>query len=97
MENAADALKMAGSVLIFILALSLIVPLFTQARVTSDAIMQYVDRQGQAEGAGEEGEDLFYYIGNEDAEKFRYVGIETVIPTIYQSLNEDFKVVFCDR
>ena len=45
MENATDALKIAGSVLLFVLALSVVIPLISQARETSDKIMSYVDRE----------------------------------------------------
>ena len=45
MENAADALKMAGAVLIFVLALSIIIPFFTQVKQTTDIILDYRDRE----------------------------------------------------
>ena len=45
MENAADALKMAGAVLIFVLAISIIIFAFSQARETSDTILNYRDRE----------------------------------------------------
>ena len=45
MENAADALKMAGAVLLFVLALSIIIPFFSQARETADMILDIRDRE----------------------------------------------------
>ena len=45
MENAADALKMAGAVLLFVLALSIIIPFFSQARQTTDIILDARDRE----------------------------------------------------
>ena len=40
MENAADAIKVAGAVLLFVLALSIIIPFFSQARETADMILE---------------------------------------------------------
>ena len=45
MENAAEALKMAGAVLLFVLALSVAIVSFGQARETADTILDYRDRE----------------------------------------------------
>ena len=45
MENAADAIKMAGAVLLFVLALSIVIPFFSQARETTDLILDARDRE----------------------------------------------------
>ena len=45
MENVADALKMAGEMLLFILALGIGISSFSQARETSDALLRYTDRE----------------------------------------------------
>ena len=45
MENAADAIKVAGAVLLFVLALSIIIPFFSQARETADMILDTRDRE----------------------------------------------------
>ena len=50
MENAADALKIAGAVLIFVLALSVIIFAFTQTRQVSDTILTYRDRESEYVG-----------------------------------------------
>ena len=86
MENATDALKIAGSVLLFVLALSVVIPLISQARETADKIMSYIDRETDYI------EGKFFY--EENNTKQRTVGIETVIPSIYRSYKENFKVVF---
>ena len=44
MENAADALKMAFGVLIFVVAISLSVSTFSNARTTIDSIISYRDK-----------------------------------------------------
>ena len=85
MENAADALKMAGAVLLFVLALSIIIPLFSQARQTADMILDIRDRETVYING-----DLYYKAsGNE-----RKVGWETILPTITRAYLENYKVVF---
>ena len=44
MENAVDALKIAFSVLVFVIALALAVSVVGQARATSDIILSLNDR-----------------------------------------------------
>ena len=81
MENVAEALKMAGEMLLFILALGIGISSFSQARETSDALLRYTDREyvTQYQGMGT---------------KQRVVGEETVIPTIYRTYKERFKIYF---
>ena len=45
MENAADALKMAAAVLVFVVALSISINAFGQARRTTQTILEYKDRE----------------------------------------------------
>ena len=45
MENAAEAIKMAGAVLLFVLALSIILFYFGQVRESADTILDYRDRE----------------------------------------------------
>ena len=85
MENAAEALKMAGAVLLFVLALSVAIVSFGQARETADTILDYRDRE------------TFYIDGNyyyKATGTERTVGLETVIPTIYRAYIENYKIVF---
>lgn len=86
MENAADALKMAGAVLIFVLALSIIIFSFGQVREAADTIINYKDRETSYINGD------YYYKGNE---KFsRNVGLETIIPSIYRAYIEEYIIVF---
>lgn len=85
MENAADALKMAGAVLLFVLALSIIIPFFSQARQTADIILDTRDR----ETVYINGKNYYESTGYE-----REVGIETIMPTIIRSYIENYKIVF---
>ena len=45
MENAADALKMAGAVLLFVLAISIAIFYFGQVRQTADTILSQKDKE----------------------------------------------------
>lgn len=89
MENATDALKMAGSVLLFVLALSLSIFMITQARKTIDAVLKFSDRESMTI----ENDDRFYYL-SDSAKKERYVGKETIIPATYRAYKERYKIVF---
>ncbi len=84
MENAADALKMAGAVLLFVLALSVIIFSFGQVRETADTILDYKDR----ETSYINGNNYYTTTGTE-----RQVGLETIIPSIYRAYIEEYKIV----
>lgn len=45
MENAVEALKMAGFMLLFIIALSITMVTLTQAKTTADSLVKSQDRQ----------------------------------------------------
>ena len=85
MENAAEALKMAGAVLIFVLALSIIILSFGQVRETADTILDYRDRETMYI-------DGNYYYQASGTE--RQVGLETIIPSIIRAYTENYKIVF---
>ena len=89
MENAADALKMAGSVLLFVIALSVAILAFSQAREAIDVVLKYSDRESLTIS----NDDRFYYL-SKSSDKRRYVGKETIIPTIYRAYKEKFKIIF---
>ena len=88
-ENIADALKMAGSVLLFVMGLSIAILAFSQARESMDIVLSYSDR----ESLSIEGNPRFYYLSN-DNDTSRYVGKETIIPAIYRAYKENYKIVF---
>ncbi|MCI8641569.1 MAG: hypothetical protein HFJ59_06875 [Clostridia bacterium] len=87
MENAAEALKMAGAVLIFVLAISIIIFAFGQVRETSDTILNYKDRETEYISD----EENHYY---QTIDRERVVGLETVIPSIFRAYLEQYKIVF---
>ena len=91
MENAADALKMAAAVLIFVLALSIIINAFGEVRQTSQILLDYNDREY----------DYTYVEENKKPDGTstteRIVSAETIVPSIYKAYKENFKVIFKDN
>lgn len=85
MENAAEALKLAAAVLIFVVALSICVNALAEARIASQTILDYKDREFESE-----------YLDYNDTDTERIVGLETIVPSIYKSFEESYKVVFKD-
>ncbi len=81
MENVTDALKMGAAALVFILAFSVTMIMFSQARETTDKVVgsinlsQYLPK---IEGLG--------------TNITREVGIETVIPTLYRYAQADSNI-----
>lgn len=85
MENAADALEMAGAVLIFVLALSIIIFALGQVRESADTIIDYRDREtSYIDG------DYYY----ESSYSVRNVNLETIIPSVYRAYLEEYIIVF---
>ena len=82
MENAADALHMAASVMIFVLALTIAINSFGQVRQVSQAVLDYNDREY----------DYSYVENNGSTE--RIVSLESIIPSIYKAYRENYKIVF---
>lgn len=89
MENVVDALKMAGSILLFTIALSVAVLAFSQARETIGTVLQNSDR----EYLTIEGDERFYYLSDGN-DTNRYVGLETIIPAIYRAYKENYRIEF---
>ena len=84
MENAADALKMAAWVLIFVVALSIIINAFGMARQTTDILISYNDNE-------------YYTDYVEQGNTERKVGYETIIPAIYRAYKENYKTIFLNN
>ena len=81
MESAAEALKLGFAVLVFVMALSISIFMFTQARETAEIVLQSSDNER-------------YYEAIETGTENRIVGFETVIPTVYKYDKERYKVTF---
>ena len=91
MENAVDALNIVFAVFVFVMALSLAMYMFTQARETADVVLQssdvtefmdYTSLANVIDGSTT-------VDGNE-----RIVGLETIIPTLYKYYKENYTVIF---
>lgn len=88
MENASDAIIMAGAMLIFVIALTVAMTVFSQARETIDMVVYASDAT-----------NYYEYIDttNSNGVKNRIVSFETVIPTLYKYYKENYTVVFLDK
>lgn len=87
MENAVDALKIAFSALMFVVALSLGISSFSSANEAVKVTMKQQDREIEIEYDHVEPSDNLT----------RIVGIETVIPTMYQAYRENFVIYFLNK
>ncbi len=88
MENAVEALKMAGFMLLFIMALTITMVTLTQAKTTADSLVRQQDRQ-----------ESYQYIELTDSETrslSRTVTLADIIPTLYRYADEDYAVQFYD-
>lgn len=84
MENATHALLMAFSVLVFIIALTVSMVAFNNAKQAADILLYTKDEQNYYEYMGATGK----------AAENRIVGLETIIPTLYKYYKENYTVVF---
>lgn len=93
MENAAEALKMAFAVLVFVIALSLGFMMISQARATADVVYEARDKQDYVDGV-----TATTVSTDDDGNKIEYriVGLDTVIPTIYRYAQESYAVTIID-
>ena len=85
MENAVEALKIAGAVLMFVLALTLSISSLSQANQSVSSITNMYDKEAQYE----------YVKPSNDLD--RIVGIETIVPTMYEAYEENIKIIFKDK
>lgn len=83
MENAVDALKIGFAVFIFVIALSLTMYMFTNAKETADIVLHSSDMSSYME-----------FVEAEAGTENRIVGLETVIPTLYKYYKENYTVIF---
>lgn len=91
MENASEALIMAGSVLILVLILSIVGLAFSNARESLDKIFAFSDRETLTMQ-----DDDYYYLSTsgQNTNITRTVGIETIIPSFYRAFYENYKIEF---
>lgn len=91
MENAADALIMAGAIFVLVIILSVTVFAFSNARQSLDNITALTDKESLAV----EGDENYYYVSTDgNSNVARNVGMETVIPAMYRVFYENYKIQF---
>lgn len=83
MENATHALIMAFSVMVLVIALTVSIVAFNNAKQTADIILYTKDETNYYEYQGSKGKQA----------ENRIVGLETVIPTLYKYYKENYTVV----
>ena len=86
MENASDALIMAGQVLIFIIALTVCISSFTTLRTGIDSTINQIETIKFAKDS----EGYINFIQSRDSGATRMVGAETVVSSMYRAIKEDF-------
>lgn len=86
MENVAQALEMAFAVFIFIIGLSVSLMLVSQTRETADQLFYSTDKT-----------NYYQYTSATDDDNDRKVGIESIIPSIYRSYEEEFGVTIVKK
>ena len=81
MENAVQALKIGAAILVFSIAVATVFLMFAQAKQVSDTVFKAVDNDKYVD----------YIEGDSNTTK-RIVGIDTVIPTLYEYYKELYSV-----
>jgi hypothetical protein len=82
MENAVEALKFAGAVMIFAFALTITISSFSSANLAVSSIVNMSDRET----------NYTYVTGTQNLT--RTVGIETVVPAMYRAYKENIEIYF---
>lgn len=80
MENAAEALKIAFAMLIFVIAITITFSLTSQAKQTADVVLYHSDKTN-------------YYDHVASKEVNRKVSVDTVISTLYRYYKESINVI----
>lgn len=113
MENAADALKMAAAILIFIIALSVAFSIIGTTKQTADSIITMRDKQAYLESADLDGGILYTSSSNIKGESNnitdessisgvttngdRIVKVEDIVSTIYRYSKEKYGVTIVKK
>lgn len=87
MEDIAQALKIIGAVLIFVLAITISFSLISKSKKTSDVVLEYIDpTRLNSEISSKRPDDA----------QFRIVSVDTVIATLFRYSKESFSVKIVD-
>lgn len=87
MENAAEALKLAGFTLLFVAALSIAMMTIMQAKRTSEQIIAYSDKTNYSSTIEVDN-------SKQDGSGNRIVSVYDIIPTLYRYNQEKYIVLF---
>ena len=88
MENASDALIMAGQVLIFIIALTVCISSFSNVRLEVDSMISQTETIKFAKGS----EGYINYIESDENSAIRKVGVETIVSSMYRASKENYNI-----
>lgn len=87
MDNAVDAMIMAFSMIVFLIAFTASMYMFNQVSATSEVLLYVADKSNYFENIE---------LATDTNITTRIVDLETVIPTIYRYYKENFCVKICD-
>lgn len=88
MENASDALIMAGQVLIFIVALTVCISSFTTVRTEVNRIVGQTEEIRMAK----DGDTYINFMTSENSSSNRTVGAETVVTSMFRAIKENYVI-----
>lgn len=88
MENASDALIMAGQMLIFIVALTVCISSFTTVRAEVNRIIGENEEIRMAK----DGDTYINYIESKKSLSTRVVGSDTVVASMYRAIKENYVI-----
>lgn len=86
MENAVQALKMGAAILVFSIAIATVFLIFAQARQVSDTVFLLMDNDRYME-----------YVEGDSSAINRVVGVETIIPTLYNFYKEMCSITIINK
>lgn len=92
MENAVDALKIAGSVLLLIIALTVNISTFSRVKTEFEQIIKNRENVKYAVDTTKEGNAYVNYLKSSGDNYARTVGIETIVSTLRRLRKENYKV-----
>ena len=93
MENAVDAIKMAFGMMVFVIAMTAAMYLFTIASSTSQVLLYAADKTNYYDNIEINKDATGTYLDVTT----RQVNVETIIPTLYRYYKENFAVKIIDR
>ena len=88
MENASDALIMAGQILIFIIALTVCISSFTTLRAGIDQTVGQTETIEMARDS----QGYINFLESKNSKSTRVVGAETIVSSMYRSIKENYVI-----